>query len=286
MSRVFFVRNFIHLSCLGVFLFVEQLAAAGQHEFRFAKPGTQSVSLMGEFNGWKGQPMIRQSNGSWSATVSLPPGRHAYKFFVNGTDWVLDPANSNRKAVDGVENSAVDIKEGDSPTPRSSPAPSPLLVSAKSGGGASERGRLDFNALAERKRFDFNRTGNQHTVTTKETWGYKVTLENKSFAPAAGLEVQYRQFKFDDAIRGSTKLIAVPGSAPIPTLATGQKTTFETTPVEIEKLELRPGWFYTDEAKEKVKDRLAGVWLRILSGDDIIFEWQSPPDLKSRATWD
>ena len=41
--------------------------------------------------------------------VPLAPGVHAYKFLVNGTDWMFDPENSNRKKVDGVENSSVEI---------------------------------------------------------------------------------------------------------------------------------------------------------------------------------
>ena len=123
-------------------------------------------------------------------------------------------------------------------------------------------------------------------MTTKEHWGYKVTLENKSFASAAGLVVQYRQFKFDDALRGSSKLLGVAGSTSIAALGTGEKTTFETTPVEMEKLQLRPGWSYSDEAKEKVKDRLAGLWLRVLREGEVVFEWQNPPDLKNTAKWE
>jgi hypothetical protein len=29
---------------------------------------------------------------------------------VNGTEWVFDPENSAKKIVDGIENSAVEIK--------------------------------------------------------------------------------------------------------------------------------------------------------------------------------
>jgi hypothetical protein len=39
-----------------------------------------------------------------------PRGTYAYKFLVNGTDWVLDPENSAKKTADGIENSAVEIK--------------------------------------------------------------------------------------------------------------------------------------------------------------------------------
>jgi 1,4-alpha-glucan branching enzyme len=63
---------------------------------------------MCEFNGWKSVPMTKGDNGVWTAKVSLSPGTYAYKFL--GKDWVLDPDNSAKKTVDGIENSAVEIK--------------------------------------------------------------------------------------------------------------------------------------------------------------------------------
>ncbi len=82
---------------------------AADHEFRYKAPDASSVQLMGEFNSWKGQALTKGSDGVWTATVSLSPGSHAYKFLVNGTDWVFDPDNPTRTKADGVENSAVDI---------------------------------------------------------------------------------------------------------------------------------------------------------------------------------
>jgi len=65
---------------------------------------------MCEFNGWKSVPMTKSDDGVWTAKISLSPGTYAYKFLVNGTDWVLDPDNSANKTVAGIENSAVEIK--------------------------------------------------------------------------------------------------------------------------------------------------------------------------------
>ena len=255
-------------------------ASAAEYEFRLNKPDAQSVMVMGEFNGWKGQPMAKSGSGTWTAKVSLSPGTHAYKFLVNGTEWILDPQNSRKKSVDGVENSAVEINASDTSIPRAAGSSSPSPSTA-----SSSPSRVDFNVLAERKRFDFDRSGTNSSVTTKEKWGYKVTMENRSFAAVSGLEVQYRQFKFDDQLKGS-KLIGVGGTASMNSLNTGQKFNFETSAVEIERFELRPGWVWTDESKQKVKDRLAGLWLRVLRDGEVVFEWQNPPDLKSRASWD
>jgi hypothetical protein len=98
--------------------------------------------------------------------------------------------------------------------------------------------------------------------------------------------VQYRQFKLDDTLRGGSQLVGVAGSATVNGLRTGQKFSFETVPVELERQELRAGWVYTDDAKRKVKDGLAGLWIRVMQGGQVAFEWQQPPDLKNNAKWE
>ena len=62
---------------------------------------------MCESNGWKGVQMAKGDDGVWTAKISLSPGTYAYKFLVDGKDWLLDPNNSNKKSVDGIENSAI-----------------------------------------------------------------------------------------------------------------------------------------------------------------------------------
>lgn len=62
--------------------------------FRYAgDAGVRQASVVGDFNNWsvRAHPMGRMAEGSWEAMVPLPPGRHRYKFFVNGRDWVADP---------------------------------------------------------------------------------------------------------------------------------------------------------------------------------------------------
>jgi 1,4-alpha-glucan branching enzyme len=60
--------------------------------FRFAAPDATSVSLVGDFTHWqKGSiPMRKDKNGIWEATVALEPGKHSYRFIVDG-EWRDDP---------------------------------------------------------------------------------------------------------------------------------------------------------------------------------------------------
>ena len=99
----------IVVCCLALLL-TQQAAWADDHQFRFKAPDAKSVELMCECNGWKSVQMTKGDDGVWTAKVPLNTGTYGYKFLVNGSDWMLDPDNSNKKSVDGVENSAIEIK--------------------------------------------------------------------------------------------------------------------------------------------------------------------------------
>jgi 1,4-alpha-glucan branching enzyme len=69
-----------------------QLEAPSKQTFRFTAPDAVSVLLVGDFTQWqkRGIPMRRGKDGIWVATVELPPGKHTYRFLVDG-DWRDDP---------------------------------------------------------------------------------------------------------------------------------------------------------------------------------------------------
>ena len=60
-------------------------------------PGAQRVAVVSPFNSWDGKahPLTKTSNGNWSITVFLPPGRVVYRFCVDGIPW-LDPGEEGR----------------------------------------------------------------------------------------------------------------------------------------------------------------------------------------------
>lgn len=75
-----------------------------------APPGTRSVALAGTFNSWVGDAcmLAQTAPGCWSGTVALAPGRHLYKFVVDGSAWIPDPANP-WISEDGQNNSCVTV---------------------------------------------------------------------------------------------------------------------------------------------------------------------------------
>jgi 1,4-alpha-glucan branching enzyme len=65
--------------------------------FRIDAPAARHVFVAGTFNGWNPRQysLSEQSQGQWQTTISLPTGRHEYKFIVD-SEWVYDVNNPNR----------------------------------------------------------------------------------------------------------------------------------------------------------------------------------------------
>lgn len=65
-----------------------------QVEFSCNAPKATSVFVAGSFNDWRPDVTalhLDKSDGQWSGTLALPPGRYEYKFVIDG-QWCCDPA--------------------------------------------------------------------------------------------------------------------------------------------------------------------------------------------------
>ena len=76
------------------------------------QPEARSVHAVGDFNGWDpARTSLQQvSNGVWTVTLPLTPGRYEYMFVVDGQRWVSDPAAAEQ-ADDGFgsRNAVLDV---------------------------------------------------------------------------------------------------------------------------------------------------------------------------------
>jgi 1,4-alpha-glucan branching enzyme len=60
--------------------------------FRMMAPGAMSVLLVGDFTQWQRHAIAlrKEKGGVWEASVELQPGKHTYRFVVDG-EWQDDP---------------------------------------------------------------------------------------------------------------------------------------------------------------------------------------------------
>lgn len=81
-------------------------------EFKLYAPQAKRVSLAGTFNNWSTRinSAKKDAQGNWLVKVDLKPGRHEYKFFVDGT-WVNDPnCNSCTANSFGTQNCVIEVR--------------------------------------------------------------------------------------------------------------------------------------------------------------------------------
>lgn len=79
----------------------------------FMQPGARMVQVAGDFNGWNpSQTSLEQmSDGAWSVTIPLKPGRYAYMFVVDGRRWIADPfAAEQHDDGFGARNAVVEVR--------------------------------------------------------------------------------------------------------------------------------------------------------------------------------
>jgi 1,4-alpha-glucan branching enzyme len=82
--------------------------------FRFRHAYARTVALAGDFNDWStsAHPMRQVQSGSWAVEAELPPGRHEYKFIVDGNEWWNDADAPKVPNIWGTENSYLDVASG------------------------------------------------------------------------------------------------------------------------------------------------------------------------------
>ncbi|MDD5432815.1 MAG: glycogen-binding domain-containing protein [Candidatus Omnitrophica bacterium] len=85
---------------------------AKSKEFKLYAPQAKRVTLAGSFNNWDTKKLTakKDTKGNWAVKVSLKPGKHEYKFFVDGS-WINDPrCNSCVCNSFGTQNCVVEVR--------------------------------------------------------------------------------------------------------------------------------------------------------------------------------
>jgi 1,4-alpha-glucan branching enzyme len=60
--------------------------------FKIAAPDASDIYVAGDFNDWDrtSHPLKCNSRGMWNTSIALPPGKHEYRFLIDG-EWQNDP---------------------------------------------------------------------------------------------------------------------------------------------------------------------------------------------------
>lgn len=101
---------------------IKPLVVNAIQSFAFRHPEARQVSLAGSFSDWAPIPMVEVEPGHWVKELKLPPGRHEYRFLVDGR-WQDDPsATEVTRNPYGSQNAIAIV-----PSMENSNQPGPLL---------------------------------------------------------------------------------------------------------------------------------------------------------------
>ncbi|HVO32832.1 MAG TPA: hypothetical protein VMU17_02885 [Elusimicrobiota bacterium] len=67
----------------------------GNVMFQYKNRWAQKVEIIGDFNDWKPERMLRDRSGMWLSVKDLPAGKFRYNFVVDGKKEIKDPWNKN-----------------------------------------------------------------------------------------------------------------------------------------------------------------------------------------------
>jgi hypothetical protein len=77
------------------------------------QPDAHTVQVAGDFNGWNpaSTSLEQISNGAWTVTLPLQPGRYEYMLVVDGQHWIADPlATELSDDGFGARNAVLDVR--------------------------------------------------------------------------------------------------------------------------------------------------------------------------------
>jgi hypothetical protein len=85
--------------------------------FTYRNPHVRQVSIRADFTGWKAQPMVKATNGSWTYFAQLTPGEYAYCFTADDKTF-KDPANKRTKVIGRTTVSAIMVEARPAKAPK------------------------------------------------------------------------------------------------------------------------------------------------------------------------
>jgi hypothetical protein len=122
---------------------------------------------------------------------------------------------------------------------------------------------------------------------TPEDWVYEVVLRNQSGVALEGVEMSYRIYVEPEA--SSKTMIEAPKYygflTKLEPLADKAQLKLKTDKVVINELELDGDYEFTDGSRNRLKDDLEGIWIKLWHGGHKVAEFKSSNSTVKKAVW-
>lgn len=104
---------------------------------------------------------------------------------------------------------------------------------------------------------------------TSETWSYQIDLKNRQPVELADMRVDYWLFtKADEGKGKGTARVQTSGSTKLASIKGAGTTSFETSPVVLNKSALKGNYIYIDGTRPRFADAMGGIVIRVFDSKD------------------
>ena len=123
---------------------------------------------------------------------------------------------------------------------------------------------------------------------TQESWGYALTIANRTPKPIEGLRAEYRLFATVDNMSVAEDKLVLKKKAyktPIDKIVALDKITVRTDTITTVKMAFNANIHSTKTGRTESGERLYGIWLRVFRGDQLVEEIAMPDSLRTKEKW-
>lgn len=123
---------------------------------------------------------------------------------------------------------------------------------------------------------------------TEEQWGYELEIVSATGIDLSGLKIEYRLFVNEDNVHVSDReegFRSQKYSAELPDLPGYGRTTFTTKTMLAKSERYAKGIRAGETGARKSDESLAGIWVKIYRGKELIYDWVTPERLRNGSNW-
>ncbi len=147
----------------------------------------------------------------------------------------------------------------------------------------------DIQITLDRKKTSPNHTRGGLEQQTSQKWTGTLRVENTSARTSPDLQAKYvvivkRQELAEKT--GSDHLEVVKGEANVTPLKKGESFSADTTEIELRQQTLNAHYRYKSGGQTRASDAIAGVWVKVFSGTNLVAEYANPETVKSKFKWE
>lgn len=120
--------------------------------------------------------------------------------------------------------------------------------------------------------------------------GYEITLKNTTMLNIENIRVEYRIKKFEDQLgaakRSSGRYLWKKDVIKVNQLPPRQEKRLNTEKFPMTETDLEDGYYWAGaEGKNKSKDKLEGIWVKVFVDDQLILEDSRPLNMMRTTSW-